>query len=78
MSSNPFLGMFVKVIRYGERFWLRDVRHVVDDVYVGVANNDLMPDNLFACGDLVPFAAKEVIDMMEHPTPKLKVVGGQE
>lgn len=68
------LGKLVKVSRNGEFFWLRDVKEVSTNVYVGTCDNNLDVGNSFRFGDAVPFAPQEVIEMMDYPKPKLAVV----
>lgn len=53
----------VKISRYGESFWVRDVHEAESDVFVGVVDTDLDPDNRFRCGDIVPFAACEILEV---------------
>ena len=71
---NPYLGKIVKVSRYGEAFWLRDVRMIEPGVFVGICNNDLLASNLFKFGDTIPFAEVEPSDVCDHKKPDLKVV----
>lgn len=67
-------GKLVKINRYSESFWLREVRSIAPDVWIGTVDNELMPDNPFRRGDTVPFAEREIIDTTDFPKPKLEVV----
>ena len=69
------IGKLVKISRYGERFWVRDVRELETGIFVGTVDNDLDPQNVFRRGDQIPFAACEISEMMDYPKPKLQVVG---
>lgn len=61
---------FAKISRYGESFWIRNIREVEPGIYVGSVDNDLCSDNLFKIGDAIPFAKCEIMEW-EVWKPKL-------
>jgi hypothetical protein len=70
-------GNLVKISRYNERFWVRDVREIQPGVYVGTVDNELMASNPFKIGDQISFTTLEVLDVREHRKPQLSVVQGK-
>jgi hypothetical protein len=68
------IGKLVKISRYAEAFWVRDVREFEPGLFVGVVDNELSPSNPYKLGDLVPFVEREVREVMDHPKPALSVV----
>ena len=67
-------GKLVKISRYGESFWIRDVREIEPGMFVGAVDNDLGPNNPFRAGDPIPFALCEIGEVMDYPKPRLSVV----
>lgn len=60
----------VKIRRYGESFWVRDIRELEGDIFVGVVANNLDPEtNPFHFGDPIPFAACEICEVL-HSNPR--------
>lgn len=64
-------AFLMKINRQSENFWVRDVREVEPEVYVGVSDNRT---SLFSVGDTVAFVAKEVIDRIPYHKPRLALV----
>ena len=67
-------GKIVKISRYGEAFWIKNIREVEAGMFIGVVDNELRKENPFRIGDSIPFAACEVGETMDYPTPTLRVV----
>lgn len=71
-----FTGKLVKISRYAQAFWVRDVRQLEPGIWVGVVDNNLGLGSPFQLGDPIPFASCEVTEAMEYPKPTLTIVAG--
>lgn len=67
--------VLAKISRNGHAFWVRDVRQLEPNVFVGHVDNEI-GDDRFPLGSVVAFVDAEVVDV-KKPTIVAIIEGGQ-